>query len=304
VALGCDLFDSASYAIYAKDDRYMTVDGTQRLEFLNYLPCACPVCRGHTIQDLREATKSERELMLAEHNLHACMAEIETIKQAISEGSLWDLVERRARSHPSLTSALNQMSKYAEWLEEGSPSFKGHGVFYYDYHSISKPEVTRHRNQLIGNYMKPNNSEVLLLVTPPSKKPFTSSDEHSALRRKLEHEFGSELEKFHICFYAAPYGVIPEDLCETYPLSQFECSQPLDLETIRITANSVASYAKQSGHNVVYLYRANGQLEDEVESQLMYELNESKVNFISIWSCDPWSIDSLNTLTKTLGERR
>ena len=100
VALGCYLFDSASYALYAKDGRYMTVDGTQRLESLNYLPCSCSICRSHDIEDIKETTKSMRERLLAEHNLHVCMAEIETIKQAISEGSLWDLVERRARSHP------------------------------------------------------------------------------------------------------------------------------------------------------------------------------------------------------------
>jgi len=34
VALGCDLFDSASYALYAKDDRYLTTSGT--LHINNY----------------------------------------------------------------------------------------------------------------------------------------------------------------------------------------------------------------------------------------------------------------------------
>ncbi|MFB6197419.1 MAG: tRNA guanosine(15) transglycosylase TgtA, partial [Halobacteriaceae archaeon] len=44
VAIGCDLFDSAAYALYARDDRYLTVRGTQHLEDLDYLPCACPTC--------------------------------------------------------------------------------------------------------------------------------------------------------------------------------------------------------------------------------------------------------------------
>ena len=34
VALGCDLFDSAAYAIYAKQDRYMTAYGTSKLREL------------------------------------------------------------------------------------------------------------------------------------------------------------------------------------------------------------------------------------------------------------------------------
>src|SRR3972149_482520 len=47
VALGCDLFDSASYALYAKDGRYMTVRGTYHIGELQYLPCSCPVCSSH-----------------------------------------------------------------------------------------------------------------------------------------------------------------------------------------------------------------------------------------------------------------
>ena len=44
VALGCDLFDSAAYAIYAREDRYLTEYGTSRLGELEYFPCSCPVC--------------------------------------------------------------------------------------------------------------------------------------------------------------------------------------------------------------------------------------------------------------------
>ncbi len=43
-ALGCDLFDSAAYALYARDDRYLTVQGTELLDELSYFPCHCPVC--------------------------------------------------------------------------------------------------------------------------------------------------------------------------------------------------------------------------------------------------------------------
>ncbi|WP_297090174.1 tRNA guanosine(15) transglycosylase TgtA, partial [Thermococcus sp.] len=52
VAMGIDLFDSASYALYAKDDRYLTPEGTKRLEELDYFPCSCPVCSRYTPQEL------------------------------------------------------------------------------------------------------------------------------------------------------------------------------------------------------------------------------------------------------------
>jgi 7-cyano-7-deazaguanine tRNA-ribosyltransferase len=44
VALGCDLFDSAAYALYAKDRRYITNRGTYHVDDLKYLPCSCPIC--------------------------------------------------------------------------------------------------------------------------------------------------------------------------------------------------------------------------------------------------------------------
>src|SRR5690606_35413180 len=53
VAMGCDLFDSAAYALYAKDGRYLTVHGTLALADLAELPCPCSVCRSHSAADLR-----------------------------------------------------------------------------------------------------------------------------------------------------------------------------------------------------------------------------------------------------------
>ena len=48
VSLGCDLFDSAAYALYARENRYMTENGTWRLNELDYFPCSCPRCSAET----------------------------------------------------------------------------------------------------------------------------------------------------------------------------------------------------------------------------------------------------------------
>jgi len=59
-ALGCDLFDSAAYAIYARDDRYLTVDGTEHLDDLHYFPCDCPVCADHTPPEVQGMSAVDR----------------------------------------------------------------------------------------------------------------------------------------------------------------------------------------------------------------------------------------------------
>jgi len=52
VALGCDIFDSAAYALFAKDKRYITNYGTKKISELEYLPCSCPVCHNKNPNDL------------------------------------------------------------------------------------------------------------------------------------------------------------------------------------------------------------------------------------------------------------
>jgi 7-cyano-7-deazaguanine tRNA-ribosyltransferase len=303
-ALGCDLFDSASYALYAKDGRYLTPNGTLRLEDINYLPCTCPVCRKHGADGLKNATKAERERLLAEHNLHVCLAEIDTIKQAIYEGSLYDLVERRSRGHPAMTSALKRLWEYREDLEHGTPVFKGHGVFYYDQHSLARPEITRYERQLRENYRRPAGADTLVLVTAPSRKPYDGCDEYQHLRQHLYNEMGDATEALHFCFYAAPYGVIPSDLSETYPLSQYDIATPLDHDTVKYTAGAVADYVTKSGHKAVYVYRGRGELDDEVESLLMTACDEAHINLTTIWSIDPWTTDAYAALTNTLKTRK
>ena len=62
ISLGCDLFDSASYMLYARDDRYFTDAGTVKLEDLSYLICTCPFCSSHSLKELLNLEK-DKELM-------------------------------------------------------------------------------------------------------------------------------------------------------------------------------------------------------------------------------------------------
>jgi len=264
VAMGCDLFDSAAYALYAKDDRYMTSRGTTQLRDLRYLPCGCPVCRSHTADDLKSMPQGERQRLLAQHNLYATVTEMDIVKQAMVEGRLWDLVETRARGHPQMTAALKRLSAYREHLERGSHGFKGRGVFYHDYHSLAKPEVTRYTRRLIENYGRPEEKRTLLLIPAPPEKPFNTYPGYLRLREGLQPGLG----EIHVCFVAAPYGAAPANLAETYPLSQYEVAEPLDHETRRFTVEKTVEYVEASRHHHVVLVRGDDPLEDPLEAAL------------------------------------
>src|SRR4030042_5616434 len=116
VALGCDLFDSAAYALYARENRYMTENGTWRLGELDYFPCSCPKCATATPKQVLQLNKNEKEKFLAEHNMYVCLAEIRRIKQATRDGSLWEHMEMRAHAHPALLSALKKFNSYDNFM--------------------------------------------------------------------------------------------------------------------------------------------------------------------------------------------
>jgi len=262
VAMGYDLFDSAAYALFAKDERYLTVRGTLQFKDLKYLPCSCPVCRNKSPEDLASLPRGDRIRIIAEHNMHVTMTEMETIKQAIVEGNLWDLVETRAKGHAQMTAALKRLSKYDKYLEEGSDGFKGRGLFYYDYHSIHKPEVIRHQEQLMGSYKRPADKSVLVLMSEPKNRPFSGNAGFKKLKKRMDDN------KVHYCFVAAPYGVVPANLTETYPLSQFEIARPLDHETIQSTTEYVRRYVEKYPHEHVILVLKDRPLEDSLLDKL------------------------------------
>ena len=88
VALGADLFDSASYVLYARDGRYMVSGGTKRIEELSYFPCSCPVCSKYTPQELYEMDSDNRIKLLALHNMYKLMEEINRVKHFLDWGVL------------------------------------------------------------------------------------------------------------------------------------------------------------------------------------------------------------------------
>ena len=193
VAAGCDLFDSAAYALYARDDRYLTVSGTEHLEELEYLPCSCPICTAHSAAELRSAAEDDRERLLAEHNLHVTFEEIDRIKAAIRAGDLLELVERRARSHPAMWEGYRALLDHAEQLEREDPVSKG-TFFSLSAESARRPEVIRHHDRL---------------------------DRLSVPDRVLLTEGGSPSGDGYDADWAVkpPFGPYPRALSDSYPLT-------------------------------------------------------------------------------------
>jgi len=241
VALGCDTFDSASYALFAKDDRYMTSYGTIKLSNLKYLPCFCDVCKKYEVNDLLEMSKFEREKLLAKHNLWIICNEMNQIKQAIYEGRLWELIEVKAKSHPRLFNALLKLKKYRFIIEKYDPIIKSvtRGIFYISSEGLIRPEVTRHLLKLKKNISFPDKT-ILILIPDKGEKSRKYSLyllKQFITLSKLNDDLS--LKGFHICIYGHPFGIIPLELINVYPLSQYEKARKINIESERVVISAL-----------------------------------------------------------------
>jgi len=220
VALGCDLFDSAAYALYARDERYLTPSGTHKLKDLTYLPCACPVCSSG------DRKLTEREL--AEHNLWVSFSELSTIKQAILDGQLWELVERRCR-HPALLQALRTIQEGFAPFEAIEPLKRS--FIYTSTESTARPEIERYVKKL--NRL---NLTGRVLITTNRQKT-----------RTIEREFDMTL------FMKAPFGPYPLELAETYPIGQSEVPDP-DFASTKSALRNLIALIKSKNVQATFAY--------------------------------------------------
>ena len=86
----------------------------------------------------------------------------------------------------------------------------------------------------------------------------------------------------HVCVYAAPFGVVPLELDEVYPLSQHETALPLDLETVDYVANQAAEYIERSGYQGVTLLNDRKLWGSTVKKACQQACNEKAVAFDSV----------------------
>ncbi|MDD1675528.1 MAG: tRNA-guanine transglycosylase, partial [Methanomicrobiales archaeon] len=184
------LFDSAAYALYARDRRYLTPYGSYHLDELTEFPCPCEVCRRHSVSEVKHSAEVER--LLALHNLYVTLAEISRIRQAIREGTLWEVVDERCRNHPRLLEGYRAFLDQAAVLEPRDRVSKKR-FFYRGTESCRRTEVIRYQERLASLNLQ---KEVII---------------------SLRGGVSTPLQLF---LFKPPFGPFPLDLSETFPIGQ------------------------------------------------------------------------------------
>jgi 7-cyano-7-deazaguanine tRNA-ribosyltransferase len=140
----------------------------------------------------------DRERLLALHNLYVTVAEISRVRQAIFDGTLWELVDERCRGHPQLLAGYRALLEMTVSLEKSDRVSKRR-FFYRGSESCSRTEIIRYHHMLprlqLGN-------RVLI-----------------AFDGGMRDEFDDAL------FFKPPFGPYPKELKETFPIGQSEIPQ-------------------------------------------------------------------------------
>jgi 7-cyano-7-deazaguanine tRNA-ribosyltransferase len=251
VLLGCDMFDSASYAKFARDGRMMFPEGTFHLNEMKGLDCDCPACRQHTIESLQQLPEQERTRALALHNLHVSKREIDRAKRALLEGSLWELVEQRCRAHPALLDALRALARHKKFLERYEPLSREGAFFYTGPESLDRPSAFRYEKRYFERYSKP--PQQLGVVFPDAERPY------SRVYAKEMREISQRADAHFLVI--SPFGPVPMELDEAYPIAQSVFPRSRDRDTEERTRELMERFSHGHEYGISLLYEDEGTLE-------------------------------------------
>ncbi len=256
-ALGCDLFDSSSYAKYAKDGRMMTPEGTLHVHELEEWPTASQYLADWTPASLTKALKQKQqrrrvdgaaeggaeaagdrieeriqrdphfaaERALALHNLDVCFTDIRRIREAIRAGQLWELVEQRATAHPMLAAATKRLAEphFQAWLEQREPTTGDKALRYTGSLTHGRPIFRRIQTRLLERFTPLGDA-----VPSPADTPYAKEGEEKreiAMHKEPDNKpFGAGIpgpldpEQDHVIINA--FGPTPLGLDEAYPFAQ------------------------------------------------------------------------------------
>ncbi|HTT15155.1 MAG TPA: tRNA guanosine(15) transglycosylase TgtA [Thermoplasmata archaeon] len=143
---GVDLVDSSAYHKFARRGDLLFPEGTVALADVREDLCRCALCGELPLPKVALLPPSEREAHLAAHNLLASAQEMARVRQAIRDGTLWELAERRATGHPALRAGLSELTRHSEIFLPTEPesrrAFRETGPWSHD-----RPAVVRFRRR-------------------------------------------------------------------------------------------------------------------------------------------------------------
>ncbi|MGC9189810.1 MAG: tRNA-guanine transglycosylase, partial [Conexivisphaera sp.] len=232
VAFGADTFDSASYALFARELRYMTRCGVRNVGELEELPCSCPICSRRTPRELLEMPREEAVGLIARHNLYVLREELLDVRQALHEGRLWEYLMQKTTCHPSLYGVRSLMVEASGDFAEFTRLFKRRALLLFGHEDVHRPELMTAASRV--RRVPPHGKSITLLIV------------HS-VEVQAAPSVGDDV------YFVVPFlGVVPPGLSDVYPFSQNSKPDPASFDDRVLEETARASADVVSGWGVTY----------------------------------------------------
>jgi len=241
IAMGADLFDSAAYVLFARDGRILTPWGTEKIAELEEWPILMPSITHYSPADVRNMNKEERTVLLSKYNLEITLQEISRCRQAIRDGTIWRLAERRSHEHPALREAflwlttnpskmkmepliLDEVSASKEvgeekgrweenwdWLVNSQLTPRCGGESWGGMDTLNRPHIEMARRKVLSRWKSRKSGDVILFHG-------TSAPWRDKIGDLIERICSLEYE----LFIQTPIGIIPWNLEDLNPWAHVE----------------------------------------------------------------------------------
>ncbi len=264
---GVDLFDSSAYHKFARRGRLLFPEGSIAIDELRERTCRCALCEEIPLPAVAKLEPVERERRIAEHNLLTSAAEMGVVRQAIRDGTLWELVERRATAHPALRAGLSAARGRGEVFFPTEPAsrraFRETGPSSYD-----RPAVRLFREHL-ARYTR---------GLPPARTlPRIALSPDYLSRVPLATRTGEPLRWES----ETPFGRVPVELLELYPIGP--CLSSAEFE----------SMGRRTPSDLTAELRATGSEEFDLERDWTEEWTDLEVRSRLLWQYGSPSAEAL-----------
>ena len=241
IAMGADLFDSAAYVLFARDGRILTPWGTEKIAELEEWPILMPSITHYSPADVRKMNKEDMTILLSKYNLEITLQEISRCRQAIRDGTIWRLAERRSHEHPALREAflwlttnpsrmkmepliLDEISASKEvgeekgrweenwdWLVNSQLTPRGGGESWGGMDTLNRPHIEMARRKVISRWKSRKPGDVILFHG-------TSAPWRDKIGDLIERICSLDYE----LFIQTPIGIIPWNLEDLNPWAHVE----------------------------------------------------------------------------------
>ena len=204
---GVDLIDSSAYHKFARRGSLLFPEGTVAIDDLRETVCRCALCAEVPLLEVARRPTAEREQRIAFHNLLTSVEEVGRVRQAIREGTLWELAERRATGHPALRAGLDEAQRHPDVFLPTEPASR-RAFREVSAESRSRPAVVRFRRR-VEEYAQDQPLPERLVRVPLRPEYLRHIPTHDRSGRAIAWRCDT------------PLGFVPLELTDLYPVGPY-----------------------------------------------------------------------------------